>query len=103
MLQLMRRNKVSVVLRQRASSIPGTPQKGSGLSNTTLIENAGHAFYAAHHDDEISKRDPPSIKSGTKVAWISRGLEVASIFAAITLSNIVTVKVLDALLDAVHN
>jgi hypothetical protein len=89
----MRRNKVSVVPRQRASSIPETSQSGFP---TTLIENGGHNFYA-------SERDPPSIKTGTKVAWIWRGLEVASIFAAITLSNIVTVKVLDALLDAVHN
>lgn len=98
----MRPNKVSVVLRHSATSIPGTSQNGSGFSNATSIGNTGHAFNAAHHYDAISKRDPPSIKSGTKVAWIWRGLEVASIFAAITLSNIVTVKVLDALLDAVH-
>jgi hypothetical protein len=36
------------------------------------------------------------------MVWVWRGLEVTSIFAAITLCNIAVVKIVDALLDALQ-
>jgi hypothetical protein len=97
-------SKVFAAVEQRAHSIPKASREGPRpFSSAISMANAKHAFDDARHDVRIGKDEPLRTKSGTKVAWVWRGLEVTSIFAAITLSNIALVKLVDALLDAVHH
>lgn len=101
---MMRPSKGFAAVEQRAHSIPEASREGPRpFPSAISIANAKHAFDKARHGVRIGKHEPLRAKSGTKVAWAWRGLEVTSIFAAITLGNIGLVKLVDALLDAVHH
>jgi hypothetical protein len=101
---MMRPSKVSAAVEHRAHSIPEASREGARpFSSPISISNAKHAFDEARDGVKIGKDEPLRTKSGTKVAWICRGLEVTIIFAAITISNVGLVKLVDALLDAVHH
>jgi hypothetical protein len=99
----MRPSKILAAMEQLARSIPQTPHEGSGaFSSAISIVNTKLAFGDAGYGVRMGKDEPLRTKSGTKVAWLWRSLEVTSILAAITLSNIGLVKLVDTLLDVVH-
>lgn len=101
---MMGPSKVFAAVEQRAHSIPEASREGARpFSSPISIANAKHAFDEARDGVKIGKDEPLRTKSGSKVAWVWRSLEVTSILVAITLSNIGLVKLVDALLDAVHH
>ncbi len=100
---MMRPSKAFAAVEQRANSIPEASRGGPRpFSCRISMANAKQSFDDGRCDVGIGKDEPLRTKSGTKVAWVWRGLEVTIIFAVITLSNVGLVKLVDALLDAVH-
>lgn len=97
-------SKVFAAVEQRANSIPEGLREGSGAFSCRIsMAKAKQAFDDGRCDVGVGKDEPLRTKSGTKLARVWRSLEVTSILVARTLSNIGLVKLVDALLDAVHH
>jgi len=67
------------------------------------IGNARLRFDRERHGAGIGECKRLRARINARMVWVSRGLEVTSIFTAITLGNIAVVKIVDALLEAFHH